>query len=354
MPNKDAPCRVFVTSPLESEYVEQIRMVGQDRVEVLYDPALLPPTRYIADHAGPQEFALDAEQRARWSEMLREANVLWDFPKIGAGEPGLMEQAPNLQWVQTTSAGVGPLVKKLGVADSDIVVTTASGVHARPLAEFAFMAMLMHVKNLARVQAEQKKHNWERFCSDELDCKTLAIVGPGRIGQQVASLGRSFGMRVTALGRTTSEQRRKELGVHQLFSREQLHQMLSGADAVVLSCPHTPETENLIDADAFAAMKNGAIFVNIARGQVVDEPALISNLQSGKIAFAALDVFATEPLPTTSPLWDMPNVLVSPHSGSTSVSENRKITEIFCHNLENFLNGRTTEMINILDKRRLY
>jgi phosphoglycerate dehydrogenase-like enzyme len=157
-----------------------------------------------------------------------------------------------------------------------------------------------------------------------------------------------------AMGSRGGEERLVELGVDAIFTRDRLHEMLALADVVVLSCPHTPETENMIDGEAFAAMKTGVIFINIARGKVVVEPDLVTALQSRKIAFAALDVFATEPLPSDSPLWDMGNVLVSPHSGSTAYSENGKITDIFCHNLQCYLDGRMDEMQNILDKSRLY
>ncbi|MBX6342172.1 MAG: D-2-hydroxyacid dehydrogenase [Thermomicrobiaceae bacterium] len=233
-------------------------------------------------------------------------------------------------------------------------MTTASGVHARPLAEFVFMALLAHVKELPRLQREQRARRWERFCSDELDGKTMAIVGPGRIGRQVAEIARCFGMRVLAMARDSRPERASALGVDEVYPRERLHDMLDQADVVVLSCPHTPETEGLIDRTAFDAMRPGVLFVNIARGQVVDEAALIDALRSGKIAFAALDVFATEPLPPESPLWDLPNVLINPHSASTAYSENAKITDIFCHNLRCFLEGRVDEMRNVLDKARMY
>ncbi len=345
---------VFITSPLEPEHVERMRAAAPEQVQILYDPDLLPPTRYIADHQGTPDFNLTAEQQARWGAHLAIANVLWDFPAVASDGPRILDLVPNLRWVQTTSAGVGPKVKALGLDTSDIVITTASGVHAEPLAEFAFMAMLIHVKELARIQRDQGGKHWERFCSDELAGKTLAIVGPGRIGRQVARIGKAFGMRVLALGSRGGNERLAELGVDVLFTRERLHEMLGQADAVVLSCPHTPETEGMIDAAAFGAMKAGVLFVNIARGAIVDEPELIRSLRSGKVAFAALDVFATEPLPADSPLWEMDNVLVSPHSGSTSTSENSKITDIFCHNLECFIEGRVDDMRNVLDKTRLY
>jgi phosphoglycerate dehydrogenase-like enzyme len=130
--------------------------------------------------------------------------------------------------------------------------------------------------------------------------------------------------------------------------------MLSAADVVVLSCPHTPETEGMIDASALNAMRDGVILINIARGPVVVEADLVAALESGKVGFAALDVFTTEPLPADSPFWGMKNVMVSAQSGSTAFSENGKITDIFCHNLACFLDGRWDEMRNVLDKARLY
>lgn len=344
----------MIVSPLEEEHVARLREVAPERVEVIYEPDLHPPTRYIADHNGPPEFRRPAELEERWWRHLAEADVLFDFPPAATLPAPFREVAPRVRWVQTTSAGVGQTVARLGLQDSDLIVTTASGVHARPLAEFVFMALLSHVKLLPRLRQEQQAHHWERFCSDELDGKVLAIVGPGKIGRQIASIGRCFGMTVLAMGRSTGPDRAAALGVDQVYARDDLHAMLGRADAVVLCCPHTPETDRLIDQAAFDAMKPGVMFVNIARGQVVVEDALLRALRSGKIAFAALDVFQTEPLPPDSPLWDMENVLINPHSGSTAFSENRKIMDIFSHNLACILDGRVGEMRNVLDKVRMY
>jgi phosphoglycerate dehydrogenase-like enzyme len=175
------------------------------------------------------------------------------------------------------------------------------------------MAMLIHVKNYARSREQQAAHLWMRNCGDELADKTMAIVGAGRIGRQVAAAGRFFGMRVVAMVAKIRPDQTESLGLDAVYSREHLSEMLGEADVLVLSVPHTPQTENMIDARAFQALKPGAVFINIARGQVVDESALIESLRAGRIAFAALDVAAVEPLPSASPLWDMPNVLISPH-----------------------------------------
>lgn len=346
--------KLFITSPIEPEFVEQIRSVDPDRVTVQYEPDLYPPTRYVADHHGPSDFQFTPEQMERSLSLLREADFLLDFPDRLPPGATVRDVAPKLKWVQTTSAGVGQQVARLGLQDSDIIVTTSSGVHARPLAEFVFLVLLSHVKMLPRLRRDQAAHVWERFCSDELDGKTLAIVGPGKIGRQVAALAKAFNMRVLAMARAGGPERARELGVDEVFTRERLHEMLRQADAVVLSCPHTPETEGLIDRAAFEAMKDGVMFVNIARGQVVDHDALLDSLRSGKISFAGLDVFATEPLPTDSPFWDLPNVVVNPHSASTAFSENQKITDMLCHNLRCYLAGRYSEMTPVLDKKRLY
>jgi phosphoglycerate dehydrogenase-like enzyme len=344
----------FITSPLEQEHVDRIASVAGDRIEIRYEPDLLAPTRYVADHNGVDGFQLNDEQQSRFLDNLREATILWDFPDLPSGSPHLLDAAPKLEWVQTTSSGVGQLVHRLGLASSNLRVSTASGVHAEPLAEFVMLVLLSHMKQLSRLQADQKAHRWERYCGDELPGKEMAIVGPGRIGKRVAEVAHAFGMTVTAMGRRNDPERARELGVDRMYSREDLHEMLSCADCVVLCCPHTPETENLIDAGAFSAMKDGVVFVNISRGPVVVEEALYNALTSGKIGFAGLDVFRTEPLPAESPFWDLPNVLVSPHSASTAYSENGKITDIFCHNLECYLGNRTEDMRNLLDFRAMY
>jgi phosphoglycerate dehydrogenase-like enzyme len=346
--------KVFISTPLEREQVARIRAVDVDRLEVIYEPDLLPPTRYAADHKGVDGFVLTPEQEKRWRAHLARADVLWDFPPPASDGTEGLAFATNLKWIQTTSSGVGQRVQRLGLADSDVLITTARGVHAGPLAEFVFLTLLSHTKRLRHLEREQRNHGWDRYCGSELEGKTLAVIGAGGVGRRVASVGKAFGMRVVALKRRDSKRTADQIGVDALFAPEKLHEMLSGADALVLSIPHTKETEGIVDEAAFAALKPGAVFVNVARGRVVDEASLIEALRSGRIAFAGLDVFAVEPLPKASPLWDMPNVLISPHSASTAESENRKITDVFCYNLRCYLDGRLGDMKNLFDKVRLY
>lgn len=346
------PIVAMIASPLEAEHAVRIATTYPDRVELIYRPDLVPPMRYVADHYGPPSWKRTPEQQSEWHDLLRRAEVLWDF---AAGEStGPLELSPKLRWVQTTSAGVGQYVKRLGVQDSDLIVTTASGVHARPLAEFVFAALLFHAKRIAHLQAEQRARRWERYCATELHGQTMAIVGPGRIGREVARLAGAFGMTTWAMARTHDPARAAELGVDRLFGRDELPAMLAGADCVVLCCPHTPETEGLLGRAEIAALKPGVVLVNIARGVIVDEEALIEALQAGQIGLAALDVFRTEPLPPESPLWDLPNVLVNPHSASTADTENAKIVALFVRNLGHYLVREYARMAPVLDKRRLY
>ena len=349
---ENAKTVVMITSPLEPEFAARIAAAEPKRIEVIYRPDLMPPTRYQGDHNGPADWPGFAIRREEWHALLRRAEVLWDFPTHE--ELGVIDLSPKLRWVQTSSAGVGQTVKRLGLQDSDLIVTTSSGVHAEPLAEFVFAALLYHVKWFAQIQTWQRTHTWERFCSGELTGQTLAIVGPGRIGREIARIGRAFGMTIWAMAATYDPARAASLGVDRLFPRDELRTMLAGADAVVLCTPHTAETEDLIGAGEIAALKPGVVFINIARGLVVDEDAMIAALREGRIGFAALDVFRTEPLPPESLLWDLPNVLINPHSASTARSENGKITDIFIRNLRCFLDGRYEEMSPMLDKNRLY
>ena len=345
---------VFVATPLEEEQVERIRRVDPERVEVIYETDLLPPVRYPADHNGVDSFRLSDEQATRWRAHLARADVSWDFPPDLPDGTSSLSLASNLKWIQTTSSGVGQRVKRLGLHETELIITTARGIHAGPLAEFVFLALLSQVKRLARLQRDQSEHRWERFCGDTLEGKTLGVIGAGGIGRRVAAIGRCFGMKLVALSRPGAQHSAEELGVDELLPADELPNMLSRVDALVLSVPMTSETAGMIDRAALSRLRPGAILINIARGGVIDEPALIDALKSGKIAFAALDVFAQEPLPTESPLWDLDNVLVSPHSASTVIQENARIADIFCHNLRCYLDDRIDAMRNLFDKNLLY
>ena len=171
---------------------------------------------------------------------------------------------------------------------------------------------------------------------------------------RVASIAKAFGMHVRAVVNRPSPERRAELFADEVLGQDDLKSAVTGADYIVLATPHTPKTDKMVDAQTIAAMKRGVVFVNIARGQVVDELAMIEALGSGHIGFAGLDVATIEPLPPGSPLWSMPNVLISPHSASTAPSENRKIVDIFIKNLGHYAKDEKDRMVNVLDKARMY
>lgn len=328
---------VLIASWLEPEYVERIRRVDA-RLDVLHDPGLLAPPRYVADHTGAA-LTRTPEQEARWRSLLSRAEILFDFDRSSARE--LPSLAPKVRWIQATSAGIGEYVRRMGYAESmpDTVFTTASGVHAKPLAEFCLMVMIAFHKKLLQALRDQRDRHWERFAGADLEGQTLVIVGVGRVGREVARLAKAFGMRVVGVKRATAGAAPEDLHLDTLYGPADLYRALPQAQNLVLITPHTRETEQMIGARELAMLPRGSVFINIGRGALVDESALIDVLRSGHLLGAGLDVFAQEPLPAESPLWAMDNVIVCPHSASTSYRENERITDLFCRNLRRYLDG---------------
>lgn len=340
---------VLIASYLEPEHVARVRAVS-GRLRVVYEPALLAPPRYPADHTNT--IARGPDDEVRWRALLAEAEVLFDFDHTHRQD--LPELAPRLRWVQATSAGIGQFVRSAGydARMPHTVFTTASGVHAQPLAEFCLLAMLMFSRNLWQMQRLQAERRWERFAATDLAGRTLGVVGVGRIGAAVARLGKALGMTVLGVKRTPAGVAPAELGCDELYGPDGLGAVLPRSQFLVLVTPHTGETERLLGAAELALLPAGAVLVNIGRGALVDEGALVAALRAGRLGGAALDVFAAEPLPPDSPLWGLPNVLISPHSASTSDRENARITELFCDNLRRYLAGEPLR--NVLDTQRLY
>jgi phosphoglycerate dehydrogenase-like enzyme len=338
---------VLINFRLAPELVNQIRGVDS-RIEVLFEPDLLGQLRYPTDHAAPG--SRTPEQEARWQELLAQAEVMFGFDYTHLND--LLQFAPRLKWIQGTSTGIGQAVKRFGWSEGGIVCTTAGGVHSGPLAEFCLMAMLMFVKGGLHMAAEKERKHWERYTGTELRGKTLAVISLGSGGREVARMARCLGMHVIGTKRTIEGFEPTSLGVEWLYLWTDLKPMLAQADFVVLYVPHTPETEGLIGEAELAAMKPGAVLINVARGTIWDEPSVIRALWSGHLGGVASDVFAVEPLPTDSPLWDMSNVIISPHSGSAADSENAKLTDLLCDNLRRYLAGEPLR--NVLDANLLY
>ena len=341
---------VVIGSYFEEEHVRRIREVDE-RLRVLYREDLVPPPRWPGDHVGPEEWRRSPEDEEEFLAMLAEAEVLYDFPRGHVRD--LMEVAPNLRWVQGSMAGAGEVAKKAGLLETDVVVTTASAVYSGPLAEFVLMALLQHAKNLDRLRRDRAEKAWHQTHTDTLEGKTLCIVGMGNIGWAIAERVRPFGTRVVGVKRTVREDDPAWHHADELYSTDRLHDALGEADYVAVTLPGTPQTQHLVDAGAIGAMKPRAYFVNVGRGTVVDEEALVKALQSGHLSGAALDVFEVEPLPEESPLWELPNVIVSPHATDMVPSIiNKRQTDLFCKNLRRYLDGEP--LVNVLDKELLY
>ena len=216
------------------------------------------------------------------------------------------------------------------------------------MAEHVLAIMLSFTRQLEFFFNNQKSKLWQRTKLDELYGKTIGIVGRGRIGREVAKRARGLGMQGHANKRTLT----KELFVDQLFDQEQLTEMLAEADFVVVTLPLTDETRNLFNLELFKKMKKSAYFINISRGAIVNEADIVIALQEGIIQGAALDVFETEPLPDTSPLWEQPNLIITPHISSLSPQYLDRAIKLFCENLKNYLSN--SELITIIDKEKGY
>lgn len=322
---------VLIATYLEAEHVARIADAGAD---VLYEPRLLPRPRYPNDHAGVRP-ELSAPDKREWARMLAAAEVSFDFDYRDPAD--LLTNAPALRWVQATSAGIGGFVRRYGLDAGGLVMTTAAGTHAAPLAEFALAGALHFIKDIPGLQSAQREQHWERCVFGQLAGRRVTVVGLGSIGRRTAEVFGLLGATVTGVGRPGGSY--DVPGAARILTTSDLDAVLPETDILVLATPLTPETEGLIGAARVAALPDGAIVVNVARGQVIDEDALTTHLSSGRLGGAALDVFRAEPLPAGSPLWELPNVLVSPHSASTAANENAVLTDLFLDNFARYRSG---------------
>ena len=242
-------------------------------------------------------------------------------------------KATSVKWMHTFSAGVdSPFFVQL--MERGIRLTNSSGATASPIAQTTVLYMLALSRNVRAWFQHQEKHEWTRHEFAELDGARLAVIGMGPIGIEIARLGVALNMNVEAIRRTPTGNEPCPT-----FSFDQLHSVLARADWVAVALPLTDNTRQIFNAETFAIMKPGASFINVGRGELVDEDSLVAALQSGHLAGAALDVFATEPLPSDSPLWDMDNVIITPHSSSASVHSGLRSEEIFLKNLARYVAG---------------
>ena len=345
------PHRILISSWLDVGDVERIQAVSSD-VEVIYAPELLTKPRFPGDHGAEMpKVPLSPEEEARWLGLLAKATILFDTDRRYADQ--IPDLAPNVRWIQSTSSGIGQSVNSRRYPERmpNTVITTASGVHAIPLAEFAAMSMLMHSRRALHMVKEQNNKRWERFSGTDLAGRTVLIVGLGSVGSEVARYSKALGMRVLGIRRNPNTSNLNGV-VDAVFSLKSLTDLIPQAEFLVLSAPQTTETDGIIGIEEFALLPKGAVLINVSRGSLIDESALITSLSSGHLGGAYLDVFSTEPLPTDNPLWSLPNVLVNAHSASTSDRENSRIVDLFCDNLRRYLNDEP--LLNVLDPKRGY
>lgn len=332
--------KVAVAAPL-SESLCQLIEAREPRIELQRDQSLLPPMRHPADFSGDPSFRRSDEEDARFQALLDDADALYGIPDVDPQRLKRVVQANDaLRWVHVMAAGGGGQVKAAGLTAEQlkrISFTTSAGVHGSPLAEYALFGVLAGAKSLPRVLDQQRRKEWSgRWMMGQLSEQTVLILGLGGIGQVVAHKLSVLGAHVIGVSR---HQRRVE-HVDEIIDHDELEGAVARADAVVIALPGTSATEGLMDRQLLNAMKPGATLVNVGRGTVIDEKAMIEALESDRIGLAVLDVFASEPLAQSSPLWDMPNVIVTPHTAALNEAEDRLIAELFVDNATRLLDGQ--------------
>jgi phosphoglycerate dehydrogenase-like enzyme len=345
--------RVVAATPISDELVAEV-VRAEPRVDFVVDQSLLPPMRHPGDHGGDPGFRRTPEQQARFEQLVDSAQVLYGIP--GERPDQLKRTAdanPGLEWVQLMPAGGGAQVRGADLAAEQlerIRFTTTAGVHAGPLSEFCVLGVLAGFKSLPRLIEHQRAHDWAdgRWVMRRLDGSRVLLVGLGGIGRLTAT-------KLAALGAHVAGTSRRDVsveGVEEVLHPDTLRERVGEFDALVVSLPGTTETEHLISADVLASAKPGVVIVNVGRGTVIDQDALLDRVRDGRVGFAALDVTTPEPLPADHPLWDEPNVLISPHTAALSDLEDELIANLFAENCTRYLDGR--ELINPVNTREFY
>jgi phosphoglycerate dehydrogenase-like enzyme len=279
---------------------------------------------------------VDAQEPAVFDKHLALTQILYGLPSADR-----LSEAQELRWVQLTSAGVAPDLCA-AARQRGVTVTNLAGLYGPGIAEHALALMIMLARNLHLAVRNQRLRRWDRTVAEgmsDLRGRTLAILGLGNIGRNIARLGRACGMRVVGCRRTD----RYLPDVDRLYLRGELHAMLAEADYLAVAAPLTSHTEGMLGPAEFAALRPGAVYVNVSRSGIAQEPALLEALRQGRVAAAGLDVFAAEPLPPEHPFWDMPQVVVSPHYSGETVNSSPRPAGRFARNLHAWLTGGAME-----------
>jgi phosphoglycerate dehydrogenase-like enzyme len=326
---------VVLTTPLEEANLHKIRSVS-GRLQVDLVSSLI-----LAERKG------DLSNQGKLDALFGHAEVVYGwihhFPK------NLLARCPRLQWIQTMSAGVDRLPQD--IMKSPVRITNASGLHGTPMAEVVLEMMLMFVKDAPSCFHMKQKKEWKRYIPKVLKGQTVGILGLGVIGKEIARLCKAFGMRVLGIHRSFQPGQTIPY-VDAVYSREQLPQLLAECDFVALAMPLTQETKGMVGEKELRSMKATAYLINVARGAIVDEEALIRAFEEKWIAGAGLDVFITEPLTADSRFYDLPNVIFSPHISGEMPDYELRATEVFCENLKRYIQGEP--FLHEVDKGKGY
>lgn len=295
--------------------------------------------------AAPQAQIEQTVDRGRVVRQAEHADVIvgWNVPREAVA------QARRLRWIHSTAAGVDQLLHP-EVVQRDIIVTDSSGIHAEPITEHVLAVMLAFARRLPVATRNQMTHRWDRasVIGEELWGQTVGILGLGSIGREVAARCQAFGMRVIGTKRTPAAVPHAD----QVLPPDGLDDVLRVSDYLVIILPLTEQTRGLIGARELGLMKPTAYLINVARGAIVQEAALIEALRAGRLRGAGLDVFEREPLPQDSPLWEMERVILTPHVSGAGPDYYDRALPLFCENLRRFLIG--APLLNVVDKRQGY
>lgn len=256
----------------------------------------------------------------------------------------LIKKASRLKWIQAMTTGVDYIIH-LPSLSKEVLITSARGIHGPQMSEMAFLLMLALNRNFPQIIRNQDQRVWERWPGKLLYQKKVGILGVGVIGEEIARKCKAFGMTVFGIDII----KRKVDAVDYFYGPEELLQVIQEVDYFIIVAPNTPQTQKLVEAKLLSSMKPTAFLISIGRGEIVDEEALIHALKTGQIAGAALDTFWTEPLPKDHPLWEIKNVIITPHVGGLSDIYVEQVLPIFEENLRRFLQGERRNLINLVE-----
>ncbi len=284
---------------------------------------------------------VDIETVSEWqaaAKSIVDADILLTFGAMMTDE--VVKNAPKLKWIHALGTGLDGIID-LPSLDKGVRISSTRGIHGAPMSEMTFLQMLALSRNFSRTVRNQDRAQWERWPAKLLNSKTVGILGVGLIAEELAPKCKAFNMTVVGISSTP----RQVKGIDRFYNRKDLKQAVPELDYLVVLVPYAPETHGIVDAGIFSAMKSSSYLINIARGGVVDEDALIQALASGQIAGAGLDTFVQEPLPPDHPFWRMENVIITPHLGGFNDVYVDKALPIIEKNMRCFLNGEIEKMI---------